>query len=68
MADCCVKHAQESFENATGDFEGQFISINRMIVCKKCGNKRCPQALDCAYECSGSNELGQVGKPNKQGT
>ena len=33
----------------------------RMIVCPKCGNKRCPHATDHRNACSGSNEPGQVG-------
>lgn len=41
-----------------------------MILCKTCGNKRCPRANDCNNECTGSNDVGQVGsawenvKPN----
>lgn len=33
----------------------------RMILCKKCGNKRCPQANDHRNACTGSNEPGQPG-------
>jgi hypothetical protein len=33
----------------------------RMVLCPACGNKRCPQASDCTYACTGSNEPGQVG-------
>jgi hypothetical protein len=33
----------------------------RMVVCVKCGNKRCPHATDCALACTGSNEPGQKG-------
>lgn len=33
----------------------------RMVVCRKCGNKRCPHANDHANECTGSNEPGQPG-------
>jgi hypothetical protein len=33
----------------------------RMILCPKCGNKRCPKAEWHDYQCSGSNETGQVG-------
>lgn len=32
-----------------------------MVVCPKCGNKRCPHANDTIYECTGSNEPGQPG-------
>ncbi|HNC58753.1 MAG TPA: hypothetical protein PLP33_25220 [Leptospiraceae bacterium] len=31
------------------------------MVCKTCGNKRCPKATDCALECTNSNESGQEG-------
>ncbi len=31
------------------------------IVCRDCGNKRCPHATDHRHACTGSNEPGQVG-------
>jgi hypothetical protein len=31
------------------------------IVCKDCGNKRCPKATDHRLQCTGSNALGQEG-------
>jgi hypothetical protein len=31
------------------------------IVCKICGNKRCPKATDHINECTKSNEFGQPG-------
>lgn len=35
---------------------------SRMNVCPDCGNKRCPKAANHAvWQCSGSNEPGQVG-------
>lgn len=33
----------------------------RMILCSKCGNKRCPHATDHRNACTGSNEPGQAG-------
>lgn len=33
----------------------------RMILCVKCGNKRCPHANDHRNECTGSNDPGQPG-------
>ena len=33
----------------------------RMILCAKCGNKRCPHATDHRNACTGSNEPGQRG-------
>lgn len=32
-----------------------------MILCPNCGNKRCPRASWHEYECTRSNEYGQVG-------
>jgi hypothetical protein len=37
------------------------IAMTRMIVCAKCGNKRCPHANDHRNECTNSNEAGQPG-------
>ena len=34
----------------------------RMIVCQKCGNKRCPRAGDEKHKCTGSNATGQIGE------
>lgn len=33
----------------------------RMILCPKCGNKRCPHATDHRLACTNSNEPGQPG-------
>jgi len=33
-----------------------------MIVCTRCGNKRCPHATDHRMHCTHSNALGQVGQ------
>jgi Zn finger protein HypA/HybF involved in hydrogenase expression len=35
--------------------------MSRMIVCPKCGNKRCPKSTDHNLECTGSNEPDQEG-------
>lgn len=35
--------------------------LSRMILCPKCGNKRCPRATQHERPCSGSNEPGQKG-------
>lgn len=32
-----------------------------MILCPRCGNKRCPHATDHNLECTNSNEPGQQG-------
>jgi hypothetical protein len=33
----------------------------RMILCRVCGNKRCPKATDHELKCTGSNKPGQEG-------
>ena len=33
----------------------------RMLLCKICGNKRCPKASDHRLACTNSNESGQAG-------
>ena len=40
----------------------------RFNVCKKCGNKRCPHATDHNYECTNSNEVGQIGWVSANGS
>jgi hypothetical protein len=35
--------------------------MTRMIVCPRCGNKRCPHASDHRNACTNSNEPGQPG-------
>lgn len=37
------------------------LSDMRMILCPKCGNKRCPHANDHRNACTASNEPGQAG-------
>lgn len=39
---------------------GQFF-LDRMILCPKCGNKRCPKASHHDLPCTNSNEPGQEG-------
>lgn len=46
------------------DFVGPLglpLYAERMILCRKCGNKRCPHATDHRLGCTGSNEPGQKG-------
>ena len=33
----------------------------QMVLCVKCGNKRCPHATNHTLECTNSNEVGQKG-------
>lgn len=45
-----------------GDMIGNFPrECCEMILCTKCGNKRCPHANDHRNECTDSNEPGQAG-------
>lgn len=44
-----------------GTSNGIPIAMTRMILCPKCGNKRCPKAADHRNACTGSNEPGQPG-------
>ena len=37
------------------------VTMQRMIVCPDCGNKRCPKASNHRHQCTGSNEVGQYG-------
>jgi len=40
---------------------GMLATQSTMIVCRECGNKRCPHATDHDLACTRSNEPGQVG-------
>lgn len=35
--------------------------VTWMVLCPKCGNKRCPHATNHQHECTQSNEPGQQG-------
>lgn len=37
------------------------LNITMMILCKICGNKRCPKASDHSLDCTGSNDPEQSG-------
>jgi hypothetical protein len=37
------------------------LSMTKMILCPKCGNKRCPKASDHRLTCTNSNDPGQPG-------
>lgn len=50
----CLKDVRTSGTNLP-------ITMQMMIVCSDCGNKRCPKSTDHTLECTGSNEPGQVG-------
>ena len=62
----CRKCLEESDKITTVTVAGALVTIPSgpgigMIVCPKCGNKRCPRATDHRYECTGSNDPGQEG-------
>lgn len=40
--------------------QGRPLNQVQMIVCKKCGNKRCPKAINHRFKCHGSNEVNQL--------
>ena len=40
---------------------GYPVTMQRMIVCPDCGNKRCPKASNHRHQCTGSNEPNQRG-------
>lgn len=40
--------------------------LHMMIVCPKCGFKRCPKASDHTLECTGKNDAGQPGSVYKK--
>ena len=41
------------------------LNFTRMILCRDCGNKRCPKASDHRNACTQSNEAGQDGSVYK---
>jgi hypothetical protein len=61
----CECHACIKEFNITAGGQGIFgslpLSSTKMILCPKCGNKRCPKASDHRLECTGSNVPGQPG-------
>lgn len=54
------EHCHTCLEGKTNEW-GFPITSTRMILCVKCGNKRCPHATDHNLECANSNEPGQKG-------
>jgi hypothetical protein len=43
------------------DDRGWPLTMSTFIVCKDCGNKRCPRATDHNLACTNSNDPGQPG-------
>lgn len=56
--DC--KNCHKCLEGKLNEFDMP-ITWTRMIVCSICGNKRCPKATNHEFECTNSNEPGQIG-------
>ena len=56
VAPCCHVHFHTPIEN-----DPIMVFCKPMILCKICGNKRCPKATNCGLECTGSNDVGQAG-------
>lgn len=52
---CCHKCAEGK------TIRGIPVALSRLIVCRQCGNKRCPHASDHDLACTGNNEPGQAG-------
>lgn len=56
---CCHRCYDEYTK--TEEFNDPFHTNMGMIICKTCGNKRCPKATDHRLECTHSNEPNQPG-------
>ena len=56
--DCQCRQCLRDRNERSGLFKAE---MTRMILCQKCGNKRCPHATDHRHACTNSNEPGQVG-------
>ena len=60
---CCRKHWEESTGSHSAALGGALMNPIGMpfMICRTCGNKRCPKATDCSLGCTNSNEPGQAG-------
>lgn len=56
----CVCHRCIRENDLRGD-GGMPLSVEAMILCEVCGNKRCPHASDHRLACTDSNEFNQSG-------
>ena len=64
MSERCECHKCIEDNNLTVTLFGVMpvaLSSVKMILCPKCGNKRCPKASNHRLECTGSNKPGQEG-------
>lgn len=55
----CLREVGDTVEVLPGVFVP--AECAHMILCSKCGNKRCPHATDHRLACTNSNEPGQAG-------
>ena len=60
---CCRRHWELTNHKKANGVDGVLWNPVGMpfIVCRICGNKRCPKATDCKLDCTNSNEPGQAG-------
>lgn len=56
--DCFCYNCNKDRKDESGNFP---YVLTRMIVCPKCGNKRCPHSTDHNLPCTNSNDPGQPG-------
>lgn len=57
----CHYHWSEVMDELDPDGWLTRLYKGEFILCKTCGNKRCPQASYHGHKCTGSNESGQGG-------
>jgi len=58
--DCgCASCSSEQSKSQKGDLTSLPEAV-KMVLCEECGNKRCPHAFNHDFNCSGSNDLGQL--------
>ncbi len=57
-AHCCRACEDEYIATLSGL---ERFTARRFVVCRTCGNKRCPKAQHHDRACTGSNEPGQEG-------
>lgn len=61
----CHRCIAELKLGSQGPFGWLPLSSTKMILCPKCGFKRCPRASDHDLPCTGSNAAGQPGSVYK---
>ena len=58
---CMCRQCLRDRDERHPDLPSLPYELSAMIVCAKCGNKRCPHATDHGNECTNSNAPGQKG-------